>query len=71
MFKSGWFSWQLCGSSVCVFHALIPLAYDKIYGEGAWKNHLKEHNAIMQENAEVEGEFWEYLEDLSSKELPK
>jgi len=25
----------------------------------------------MQENAEVEGEFWEYLEDLSSKELPK
>ena len=66
----GWFSWQLCGSSVCVFHALIPLAYD-FYGEGAWKNHLKEHNAIMQENAEVEGEFWEYLEDLSSKELPK
>ena len=24
----GWFSWQLCGSSVCVFHELIPLAYD-------------------------------------------
>ena len=49
----------------------IGEGYDKIYGEGAWKNHLKEHNAIMQENAEVQGEFWEYLEDLSSKELPK
>ena len=35
------------------------------------QNHLKEHNAIMQENAEVEGGFWEYLEDLSSKELPE
>ena len=49
----------------------IGEAYNKIYGEGAWKNHLKEHNAIMQENADVQGEFWEYLEDLSSKELPK
>ena len=45
--------------------------FDKVHGKGSWKKFLKEHNAIMQEGGETEGEFWEYLEDLSSLELPK
>ena len=45
--------------------------FDKVHGKGTWKKSLKEHNAIMQEGGETEGEFWEHLEDLSSLELPK
>ena len=52
-------NWDMAGSTL-----KKPIRGRKM-GVGA------EHNAIMQENAEVEGGFWEYLEDLSSKELPK
>ena len=45
--------------------------FDKVHGKGSWKKFLIEHNAIMQEGGETEGEFWEYLEDLSSLELSK
>ena len=43
--------------------------FDKVHGDGSWDSYLAEHNEIMQENATVEGEFWQYLEDLSSKKL--
>ena len=45
--------------------------FDKIHGEGAWKEWLKEHGQIMQPNAEVITEVWEYKPKMSSYSLGK
>ena len=45
--------------------------FDKIHGEGAWKEWLKEHGQIMQPNAEVITEVWEYKPKMSGSPLGK
>ncbi len=41
-------------------------AFEKTHGPGSWKEFLKEHNAVMQENAVVETETWVFLPELSN-----
>ena len=41
-------------------------AFIELHGEGEWENYLKEHNAVMQENAIVETETWMYEPELSN-----
>lgn len=44
----------------------VAEAVDAVHGAGAWERFLKEHNAVMQENAEVENETWVYQQALSN-----
>lgn len=49
----------------------VRLHFDKIHGEGAWKQWLVEHSKIMQPNAEVITEVWEYKPKMSGSPLGK
>ena len=45
-------------------------AFNKVNGENSWEKFLKEHNAVMQENASVETEIWAFQQNMSSPPLP-
>jgi len=49
----------------------VRVHFDKIHGEGAWKEWLEEHSKIMQPNAEVITEVWEYQPKMSGSPLGK
>jgi len=45
--------------------------YNKLHGEGSWKEFLLEHSRIMQPNAKVMTEVWEFKPTMSSTALDK
>ncbi len=49
----------------------VSIHFDEIHGEGAWKKWLVEHSKIMQPNAEVITEVWEYKPKMSGSPLGK
>ena len=49
----------------------VRLHFDKIHGEGAWKEWLVENSQIMQPNAEVITEVWQYKPKMSNGSLGK
>ena len=49
----------------------VRVDFDTIHGEGAWKKWLQEHARIMQPNAEVITEVWEYKPTMSNSALGK
>jgi hypothetical protein len=49
----------------------VGVDFDMIHGEGAWKKWLQEHARIMQPNAEVITEVWEYKPTMSNSALGK